>query len=245
MEKRVEPLVENTEISQIFGIVVAVFAVIITLVIFIFWQRRRSVGRSVLLTGLSDAGKTLLYARLIHSKFVETYLSSKENVGDITIKDQNLQIIDIPGHERLRNKFFDKYKSSARGLIFVIDSVTVQKDIRDVAEYLYTLLSDSSIESKLPILILCNKQDQTMAKTSKAIKAMLEKEINLVRVTKLKQLVDTDASVETTYLGAGEKNFEFSHLNNQVDFAECSLHCKESESEVNIEQLNNWLHKIV
>jgi signal recognition particle receptor subunit beta len=45
-----------------------------------------------------------------------------------------LRIVDIPGHERLRGKFFDEYKQAAKGIVYIIDSVTVQKDIRDVAE---------------------------------------------------------------------------------------------------------------
>ena len=45
-----------------------------------------------------------------------------------------LRIVDIPGHERLRMKFFDEYKQAAKGVVYIIDSVTVQKDIRDVAE---------------------------------------------------------------------------------------------------------------
>lgn len=44
-------------------------------------------------------------------------------------------MIDLPGQERLRNKFFDQYKSSAKAIIYVVDSVTIQKEIRDVAEY--------------------------------------------------------------------------------------------------------------
>lgn len=46
----------------------------------------------------------------------------------------SLKIVDLPGQERLRNKFFDQYKSSAKAIVFVIDSVTIQKEIRDVAE---------------------------------------------------------------------------------------------------------------
>lgn len=46
----------------------------------------------------------------------------------------SVRIVDIPGHERLRGKFFDDYKSSTRGLVFVLDSTTVHKDVRDVAE---------------------------------------------------------------------------------------------------------------
>jgi hypothetical protein len=45
-----------------------------------------------------------------------------------------LRVIDIPGYERLRVKFFDEYKGVTRGIVYVIDSVTFQKDIRDVAE---------------------------------------------------------------------------------------------------------------
>lgn len=46
-----------------------------------------------------------------------------------------LQVVDIPGHERVRQKYFDLYKGTARGIVFVVDSLTLSKDIRDVAEY--------------------------------------------------------------------------------------------------------------
>lgn len=46
----------------------------------------------------------------------------------------SLRIVDIPGDERLRSKYFDKYKSSVKGLVYMIDSMTIQKEIRDVAE---------------------------------------------------------------------------------------------------------------
>lgn len=91
---------------------------------------------------------------------------------------KSLQIIDIPGHERLRDKFFDTFKSAARGIVFVIDSSTLQKCVRDVAEYLYTVLSDNVVSSVKPkILILCNKQDHLSAKGCEVIKSVLEKEL--------------------------------------------------------------------
>lgn len=46
----------------------------------------------------------------------------------------SVRVVDIPGHERLRGRFFDDYKDSARGIVFVVDSTTLHKDIRDVAE---------------------------------------------------------------------------------------------------------------
>lgn len=52
----------------------------------------------------------------------------------VLLSQNSLRIVDIPGQERLRNKFFDQYKNSAKAIIYVVDSVTIQKDIRDVAE---------------------------------------------------------------------------------------------------------------
>lgn len=57
-------------------------------------------------------------------------------------------MVDIPGHERVRNKFFDQYKKSARILVFVVDSCTVQKDVRDVAEWVAYFFSSSENSRK-------------------------------------------------------------------------------------------------
>lgn len=245
MEKFVKAISENYNQFQFTGIIVAIFCVILTLILVISWQRRKSIRRSILITGLSDAGKTILFSRLLHSKLISTYTSVKENIGDIVIKKHSLRIVDIPGHERLRYKFFDKYKSSARALVYVIDAVTLQKDIRDVAEFLYSLLSIISVEKHIPVLVLCNKQDQTMAKGCGVIKTLLEKEINLLRLTKSSQLELTDASLSNTFLGKTGVDFEFTHLNMNVQFAECSAYNKDSDSTENIEELNMWLKKIV
>lgn len=62
--------------------------------------------------------------------------------------------------------------------MFVIDSVTIQQDIKDVAEYLYNCLTDNYVASNLPpLLILCNKQSEATAKGCTVIKMMLEKEM--------------------------------------------------------------------
>lgn len=89
-----------------------------------------------------------------------------------------MKIIDIPGHERLRGRYFDQFKNIARGLVFIVDSLEIQKDVKDVAEFLYNCLSDSTVRSySPPILILCNKQDEPTAKGSAVIKTLLEKEM--------------------------------------------------------------------
>ncbi|XP_043269836.1 signal recognition particle receptor subunit beta [Venturia canescens] len=237
MNKQREPVIRNTDESQLFGIIAAFVAVLVTLAIFLIWRRRKSVGKNILLTGLSDAGKTVLYTKLFSSKSIRTHTSVKENVGNIVINDKTLQIVDIPGHERLRYKFFDKYKNSARGLIYVIDSVTLSKDIRDAAEFLYTLLSDEVMQKDISVLILCNKQDQTMAKGCGIVQTLLEKEINLLRLTKMNQLEATDSTSANSFVGKQGKDFEFSHLVNKVDFAEGSVS--------DIDQVKLWLEKVV
>lgn len=170
------------------------------LVLFYLWKKKSSKRSNVLLTGLCESGKTLLFSQLIYRESRETFTSIKENISEYIIEGgtKSISIVDIPGHERLRNRHFDQYKKFTKGIIYVVDSVTVQKDVRDVAEYvrinnfnnvqyfkcsfsnlfsfLYTILADASIKFT-SILIACNKQDETLAKGCTIVKALLEKEL--------------------------------------------------------------------
>lgn len=78
----------------------------------------------------------MLFSQILYEELIETFTSITENVGEYSIEGSAkvTQVVDIPGHERLRIRFFDQYKSSAKGVVYVVDSVSVQKDIRDVAE---------------------------------------------------------------------------------------------------------------
>lgn len=67
----------------------------LSIVLFTIWRRRKSVGQNIILTGLSDAGKTLIYARLLCSKFVQTHTSVKENIGDININNVSTHTVHI------------------------------------------------------------------------------------------------------------------------------------------------------
>lgn len=168
--------------------------------LFFLWKKKSQKRTDLLFTGLCESGKTLLFSQLLHNVASETFTSISENIGEYVAEGsgKSLRVIDIPGHERLRGRFFDQYKKTAKGIVFVVDSVTVQKDIRDVAEYepyfswcsdyianhffhvvnsyLYTVLADPSVSS-VPVLIACNKQDETFAKGSSVVKPLLEKEL--------------------------------------------------------------------
>ncbi|KAJ8945040.1 hypothetical protein NQ318_019035 [Aromia moschata] len=235
-DKKVPVKLEGTDFTNIF---IAVFVIIITLVLFALYRRSKSTRRGILLTGLCNSGKTLIYSQLLHNKNVQTHTSIVENTGNYLINNDVLKVVDIPGHERLRNKFFEQYKDIAKGLVFVVDSATIQQDIRDAAEFLYNILVDPVIVNNCPnLLILCNKQDQTLAKGATAVKSIFEKELNTLRITKSKQLESVDPKAKkTAILGNIDEDFDFAVLHVKVDIAE-SYACSKNNA-VDIEGLKS------
>ena len=59
------------------------------------------------------------------------------------------------------------YASTALAIVYVLDASTITKNIRDVTEFLFQILSDPTIHgNRTSVLIVCNKQDMTLAKGS-------------------------------------------------------------------------------
>ncbi|CAG5116499.1 unnamed protein product [Candidula unifasciata] len=234
----------------VLGIIIGIVVGILTLVLVIVRSRGKSKRHGVLLLGICDAGKTLIFSQLVHKAFKQTYTSIKINSGDyeVTEKKKKLRIIDLPGHERLRGQLLEEYKSLARGLVFVVDSGALQKEIKEVAEYLYTILSDRTVSSNTPpILILCNKQDLTLSKGAKVIRSQLEKEMNTLRVTRTAALKGVgDTANNNTYLGKRDKDFDFSDVKPlRVEFAECSALGRGQSSEgPDLGELYRWLARV-
>lgn len=83
-----------------------------------------------------------------------------------------------------------------------------------------------------------------MAKGCAVIKTLLEKEMNLLRITKTSQLEATDASSVNVFLGKQGKDFEFSYLDSQIDFAHSYAFSKDPHTAVDIEELKKWLQKV-
>ncbi|KAK7078490.1 hypothetical protein SK128_023087 [Halocaridina rubra] len=211
--------------ENIFRAQVAVALLVGLITIFLLWRLLRggSKKRGVLLLGLCESGKTLLFSLLCHNSDVLSVTSLKESVGEYVFGKKSLTMYDLPGHERIRMASFEKAKNLARGIIFMIDSGTVQKDVRDVAEFLYIILSDGAIQNNRPkVLIVCNKQDHSLARSAQLIQKTLEKEINLLRVTRANQLQSVgEGENNNSFLGRTGQDFEFSHLSPiKVDFVE-------------------------
>ncbi|XP_074030347.1 signal recognition particle receptor beta [Leptinotarsa decemlineata] len=240
-EKKVPVKLDGTDFTKIF---ISIFVIVITLVLLVLYKRRKSSRQGILLTGLCDSGKTLIFSQLIHNKHIQSHTSIKENIANyVNSFNKLLRIVDIPGHERLRDKFFDQYKDSTKGIVYVVDSLTLPHDIRDAAEYLYNILVDPVIQRNCPnLLILCNKQDQTFSKGASAIKSIFEKELNTLRITKSNQLESVDHKAKRiAMLGDPDEDFDFAALPLKVDIAESYAFHKNGS--VDIEGLKKWLDR--
>ncbi|XP_058459693.1 signal recognition particle receptor subunit beta [Malaya genurostris] len=216
-------------------ILLACIVILVTLVLLYVWKKKRSARSDVLFMGLCDSGKTLLFSILILGEEKETFTSTKENVGHLMTSQGELRLVDVPGHERLRSKFFDQYKNLAKAIVYVVDSSTVTKDVRDVADFLYTILADKATAS-LPLVVLCNKQDLALAKGVTVIKSLLEKEFDVVRQTRTSQLQSVDAqNSDAVFLGKSNEDFDFSQISQTVKFMPCS------GQEVQLDELTAFL----
>lgn len=125
-----------------------------------FWLSKGS-GRSLLLLGPSRSGKTTLFYQLKDGNLHNgTVASMQENVGiwaagqvqtgccccyrDLGTqlinnavlqvnKGSAVQLVDIPGHAKVRSRF-ESYIQDARGVVYVVDSVDFMGQKTAVAE---------------------------------------------------------------------------------------------------------------
>lgn len=142
--------------------------------------KRKSKGRNVLLVGPTDVGKSTMFGRIVGGKNMQTVTSVIPNEGDYVPSNGRppLTIKDLPGHERVRIKFWDTNRIGARGIICIVDSAGGNKAVRESAEIIYTVLTDPNVNSVRPnILIYANKQDAPLAKGIDAVKTQLEREL--------------------------------------------------------------------
>lgn len=253
LEPYIESLRQQLEEQDpifLIAVIVALAVVVITCVFLKYFLTSKTVRSSVLLVGLCDSGKTLLFSRLLSGKFKRTQTSITDSSAPYKTKSDKSStwtLIDLPGHDSLRSQYLEKFKSAARAIVFVVDSAIFQKEVRDVAEFLYMLLTDNAIYRNAPtVLVACNKQDITMAKSAKLIQQQLEKELNTLRVTRSAALSSQDGSIGgSVYLGKKGKDFEFSQLPMKVEFVECSARgSKGEEGDADIESLERSLAKL-
>uniref|UniRef100_A0A672FBM4 Signal recognition particle receptor subunit beta n=1 Tax=Salarias fasciatus TaxID=181472 RepID=A0A672FBM4_SALFA len=233
---------EDQDPVFLIGVVVALAVVVITCVFLKYFLTSKTVRSAVLLVGLCDSGKTLLFSRLLSGKYKRTQTSITDSSAPYKAKNDrvspSLLILFVFFPPKYGNNIEGEYLKSERlAIVFVVDSAIFQKEVRDVAEFLYVLVTDTVISRNVPdLLVACNKQDITMAKSAKLIQQQLEKELNTLRVTRSAALSSQDGSVG---------DFEFSQLPMKVEFLECSARgSKGEDGDADIESLEKSLAKL-
>ncbi|KAL4427612.1 hypothetical protein ABPG75_001701 [Micractinium tetrahymenae] len=180
--------------SSAFTLLVALAAVLLVLALLKVWLSGPG-GSTVLLVGPCDAGKTTLFHQLLEgsthlgtvasmqANVAEGVLASEKGVGGAAKKP--FQLVDIPGHPRVRGQM-ERHAERAAGVVFVVDSVDFMPRKTEAAEQLYEVLSQAALaRRRAPVLLACNKQDMgSKAHTVDFIRKRLEKEIDQLRSTR-------------------------------------------------------------
>ncbi|CAN1310887.1 Signal recognition particle receptor subunit beta [Linum perenne] len=189
----------------------------------------RPKSNTIVLSGLSGSGKTILFYQLRDgSSHQGTVTSMEPNEGTFILhseagkghKVKPVHLVDVPGHARLRPKL-DEFLPEAAGIVFVVDALEFLPNLRGVSEYLYDILTKASVvKKKVPVLICCNKTEKVTAHTKDFICKQLEKEIDKLRASR-SAVSDADVANDHT-LGTPGKPFSFSQCTNKVSIGEAS-----------------------
>lgn len=181
-------------------------------------------NKSVLLLGASEAGKTALFCQLCYNVCPQTFTSmcptQAAYTPDPKFPKKIIQLIDIPGNGRLRQKYINKYKKHRIvAILFVIDSIEFEMNVTEVADCLFEILNDK-IFNKTNLIIVCNKQDLDAAVRSETIQNKLEHEIQLKKETFAYNLDALGAKNKKSGNLSNQKSkeFSFSNLSNKTTF---------------------------
>lgn len=190
---------------------------------------KRAKANTIVLTGLSGSGKTVLFYQLRDgSSHLGTVTSMDPNDGSFILHSETtkngkfkpVHVVDVPGHSRLRSKL-DEFLPKAAGIVFVVDAVDFLPNCRAASEYLYDILTKASVvKKKIPILILCNKTDKVTAHTKEFIRKQLEKETEKLKASRT--AISTADIADEFSLGVEGEPFTFSQCQNKVAVGEAS-----------------------
>ncbi|CAN0923970.1 Signal recognition particle receptor subunit beta, partial [Linum grandiflorum] len=190
---------------------------------------KRQKPNTIVLSGLSGSGKTVLFYQLRDGSSHQGAVTSMEpNEGTFSLhseagkelKVRPVHVVDVPGHPRLWPKL-DEFLPKAAGIVFVVDALEFLPNVHAVSEYLYDILTKASVVSKkVPVLICCNKTEKVTAHSKEFIFKQLEKEIDKLRQSR-SSVSDADVANDHT-LGVSGKPFSFSQCTNKVSVGEAS-----------------------
>ncbi|XP_077971219.1 ADP-ribosylation factor-related protein 1-like [Styela clava] len=118
----------------------------------------------ILILGLDNAGKTT-FLEQTKTKFTKNYKGMNLgkitttvglNIGKIDISGSRLMFWDLGGQEELQS-LWDKYFAESHGIIYLVDSVDVDR-IQESKQAFDNMLRSEALDT-VPLLVLANKQD--------------------------------------------------------------------------------------
>ena len=140
----------------------------------------------VLLAGLKNTGKTLLYTQLVGQPAPRVYVPTESsNESDVVLvgRGHKLHVTDVSGDFFYRRQW-DAYYDRTDGVVFLIDASTLNKHMQEAATAFWMLMSDKRM-SHVPVLVLVNKCDLLPASAKRDDVASLVRErlrLDVVRV---------------------------------------------------------------
>lgn len=187
--------------------------------------KQHTKGTNVILWGPCNAGKTCLFYRLGEDRFASTCTSMMPNQGNLVIGKNKYNVLDLPGNHRLISNL-DNALEKAGLIVFVLDASTLKSQIASISQSLYELLTKPILsDNNIPVIVACNKQDDTLAVTDTQTCNLLENELERLRKTRSTKLMQFDAQDEDNScitLGIVGSSFKFDHLDHSIEFISCS-----------------------
>ena len=208
-------MILTTSIVAVIGLAIALYLV--------FGRSKKT--KQVVLVGVTDSGKTKLFYNLVTHELVSTVTSQARNEFLLRVGDRFINLIDMPGHPRVRTEVMNTVKT-CDVILFVLDSATVLKEqmMNHISNLLYDILSlEEVIKRKLPVLVVCGKSDMVGARDPDVVREEMEKEFDYIRKNRLQSNYVGNGEEEQLFLGDENEEFTFAQIRNPVDFVACSV----------------------
>jgi signal recognition particle receptor subunit beta len=186
----------------------------------------KSTKNTCLLLGIPNSGKTALFFRLKDDQVKSTHTSMKENEATFALNGKELNLVDVPGHPRVRVRY-QHYIPVTGCIVFLVDTIDVSSNVNLIGEFLFDLLTNANIvKRRIPILIACNKTDVSVHNKD-YVKKQLEVELNKIRSTRTSQMTmqqEVDSNVVDLVEDVQrEFTFDEDSVRTDVQFVDCSV----------------------
>ncbi|CAD8188670.1 unnamed protein product [Paramecium octaurelia] len=169
-------------------IIIAILVLVFVVAFYITSKRQSGVQQAnannsvIFIVGDKNAGKTsLLYCLSNQNSSIQTTNSIEPNQTELAKpNNQSVIVVDVPGNNYQKEQFLNKIQE-AKKIILVTDSSETSQ-IGATAAILYNILISIPFQkSKVPILIVLNKQDKEKAYKAPDFEMFLSREIEKIK----------------------------------------------------------------